>query len=158
ISIDRYLEGHDLRLNRDIEWTAITTPQKGKVDPSARAQMPFLEAQERVKNFNEVQTGLTEEMTVQEAQRCISCGSCCIQACPYDAIAFDQKIGKIQKCNLCHQRVTNGLYPACADNVCLAHCIYFGDPAEIERKILEKRRIRGGWGEILPKVLIDSRG
>jgi Fe-S-cluster-containing dehydrogenase component len=97
-------------------------------------------------------------MAVQEAQRCISCGSCCIQACPYDAIAFDQKIGKIQKCNLCYHRVTYGLYPACADNVCLAHCIYFGDPAEIERKILEKRRVRGGWGEILPKALIDSRG
>jgi NADPH-dependent glutamate synthase beta subunit-like oxidoreductase len=158
ISIDRYLEGYDLRLNRDIEWKAITTPQKGKVDPSARAQMPCLEAQGRVKNFNEVQTGLTKEMAVQEAQRCISCGSCCIQACPYDAIAFDQKIGKIQKCNLCYQRVTNGLYPACADNVCLAHCIYFGDPAEIERKILEKRKIRGGWGEILPKALIDSSG
>jgi hypothetical protein len=52
--------------------------------------------------------------------------------------------------------VTNGLYPACADNVCLAHCIYFGDPIEIERKILEKRMMRGGWGEILPKALIDS--
>jgi Fe-S-cluster-containing dehydrogenase component len=119
--------------------------------------MPCLEVRERVKNFNEVQTGLTGEMAVQEAQRCISCGSCCIQACPYDAIVFDQKIGKIQKCNLCYHRVTNGLYPACADNVCLGHCIYFGEPAEIERRILEKRKIRGGWGEILPKAFIDSR-
>ncbi len=156
ISIDRYIEGQDLRLDRDIELKAITTPQKGKYDPSTRSQMPCLEPQERVKNFNEVQKGLTKEMAVQEAQRCISCGSCCIQACPYDAIAFDQKIGKIQKCNLCYHRVTNGLYPACADNVCLAHCIYFGDPAEIERRILEKRKIRGGWGEILPKALIAS--
>jgi len=153
ISIDRYLEGQDLRLDREIERKAITTPQKGTYDPSARAQMPCLEAQERVKNFMEVQKGLTKELTVQEAQRCISCGSCCIQACPYDAIVFDQKIGKIQKCNLCHQRVAHGLYPACADNVCLAHCIYFGDPAEIERKIIEKREMRGGWGEIIPKAL-----
>ena len=158
ISIDRYLEGQDLRLDRDIEWKAITTPQIGKHDLSARTQMPCLEAQERVKNFKEVQKGLTKEMAVQEAQRCISCGSCCIQACPYHAIAFDQKIGKIQKCNLCYQRVAHGLYPACSDNVCPAHCIYFGDPAEIERKILEKRSIRGGWGEIIPKVLIDSTG
>ncbi len=158
ISIERYIEGQDLRLDRDTEWKTIRTPQKGKYDPSPRSQMPRLEVQERVKNFNEVQTGLTEEMAVQEAQRCISCGSCCIQACPYDAIAFDQKLGKIQKCNLCYHRVTNGLYPACADNVCLAHCIYFGDPAEIEGKILEKRKIRGGWGEILPKALIDTSG
>jgi NADPH-dependent glutamate synthase beta subunit-like oxidoreductase len=158
ISIDRYIEGQDLRLDRDIQLKAITTPQRGRYDPSARSHMPCLGAQERIKNFNEVQKGLTKEMAVQEALRCISCGSCCIQACPYDAITFDQKIGKIQKCNLCYHRVTNGLYPACADNVCLAHCIYFGDPAQIERRILEKRKMRGGWGEVLPKALIASRG
>ena len=54
--------------------------------------------------------------------------ACCIQACPYDAITFDEKSGIARKCNLCYDRVTNGLYPACADNICLAHCIYFGDP------------------------------
>ncbi len=156
ISIDRFLKGQDLRLDRDIEWKAITAPQRGNVDPSPRSHMPRLEVQARIKNFDEVQTGLPEEKAVQEARRCISCGSCCIQACPYDAITFDQKIAKIQKCNLCYHRVTNGLYPACADNVCLAHCIYFGDPAEIERRILEKRKIRGGWGEILPKALIAA--
>jgi hypothetical protein len=40
----------------------------------------------------------------------------------------------------------------------VAHCIYFGDPAWIEQKILEKRKARGGWGEIIPKVLVNSRG
>jgi hypothetical protein len=54
--------------------------------------------------------------------------------------------------------VINGLYPACADNICLAHCIYFGDPAEIEQKILEKRKARGGWGEIIPMAITISRG
>jgi NADPH-dependent glutamate synthase beta subunit-like oxidoreductase len=158
ISIDRYIGGQDLRLDRDIELKAITNPQKEKYDPSPRAQMPRLKPQERVKNFNEVQKGFTEEMVVQEARRCISCGSCCIQACPYDAFTFDVKSGRAQKCNLCYNRVINGLYPACADNICLAHCIYFRDPAEIEKKILEKRKARGGWGEIIPKVLINSRG
>jgi Fe-S-cluster-containing dehydrogenase component len=42
------------------------------------------------------------------------------------------------KCNLYHHRVGKGLYPACAYNICLAHCIYFGDPAEIEKQTLEK--------------------
>ncbi len=73
-------------------------------------------------------------------------------------ISFDDTKKIATKCNLCHHRVDNGLYPACADNICLAHCIYFGDPAEIEQKILEKRKIRGGWGEIIPKVLVNSRG
>ena len=48
----------------------------------------------------------------------------CIDACPYDAITFDSAKGVAQKCNMCHQRVDKGLYPACADNVCLAHCIH----------------------------------
>ena len=55
------------------------------------------------------------------------CNGCriCIDECPYDAIAFDEDNGIAQKCNLCHHRVDQGLIPACADNVCLAHCIHF---------------------------------
>jgi NADPH-dependent glutamate synthase beta subunit-like oxidoreductase len=158
ISIDRYIQGQDLRLDRDIELKAITNPQKEKYDPSARVQMPRLKPRSRVKNFKEVQKGFTKKMATQEARRCISCGTCCIQACPYDAITFDEKSAIAQKCNLCYDRVINGLYPACADNICLAHCIYFGDPAEIEQKILEKRKARGGWGEIIPKAIMVSRG
>ena len=153
VSIGRYLEGQDLRLDREVQWRAITHPQKEKVDPARRASMPRLAPRERLKNFEEVQEGFARDTVVQEARRCISCGCSCIQACPYDAIAFDEIGGKAQKCNLCYQRVTNGLFPACADNICIAHCIYFGDPAEIEKKVLEKREIRGGWGEIIPKAL-----
>jgi NADPH-dependent glutamate synthase beta subunit-like oxidoreductase len=142
ISIDRYLGGRDLRHDREKALKAITNPRKEKVDLSPRASMPRLNPQERVNSFDEVQMGFTKEMVLQEARRCISCGSCCIQACPYDAIMFDEEIGIVRKCNLCYDRVTKGLYPACADNVCLAHCIYFGDPEEIEATIAEKRRTR----------------
>jgi hypothetical protein len=38
--------------------------------------------------------------------------------------------------------VDQGLIPACADNVCLAHCIYFGDQSAIEKAISEKRQKR----------------
>ena len=55
------------------------------------------------------------------------CSGCyaCITACPYDAIEFDNDKGIAQKCNLCHHRIESGLIPACADNVCPAHCIHF---------------------------------
>ncbi|RUA00060.1 MAG: 4Fe-4S ferredoxin [Deltaproteobacteria bacterium] len=55
------------------------------------------------------------------------CSGCraCIAACPYDAIDFDADRDVAQKCNLCHHRVDQGLVPACADNICLAHCIGF---------------------------------
>jgi len=154
ISIDRYIRGQDLRLDRETEWKTIGTPKKDKFDPTPRTEMPRLEPGERRENFDEVQKGFAEEMALQEARRCISCGSCCIQACPYDAISFDDRNGIARKCNLCYHRVMNGLYPACADNVCLSHCIYFGNLGEIKKKILEKRNRRGGWGEIVPRELL----
>lgn len=54
------------------------------------------------------------------------CDGCraCQEACPYDAVAFDEGDARAAKCNLCHHRVDQGLLPACADNVCLAHCIH----------------------------------
>jgi tetrathionate reductase subunit B len=73
-------------------------------------------------------------IVVMDYEKCTGCQSC-IEVCPYDAIAFNENKGIAQKCNLCHHRVDKGLIPACADNVCLAHCIYFGDLAEIKQRI-----------------------
>lgn len=67
-------------------------------------------------------------------EECSGCGAC-IDACPYGAIAFDHVQNMAQKCDLCYHRVDHGLLPACADNVCPAHCIYFGDPEEIRNKL-----------------------
>ena len=63
-------------------------------------------------------------IVVMDYNMCTGCQAC-IEACPYDAIAFDEDQTVAQKCNLCHHRVDRGLIPACADNVCPAHCIYF---------------------------------
>ncbi len=54
------------------------------------------------------------------------CSGCllCREACPYGAIAFDGEANVAAKCNLCLHRLDQGLLPACADNVCLAHCIH----------------------------------
>lgn len=70
-------------------------------------------------------------IVIMDYYRCTGCRAC-IEECPYDAISFDADKGIAQKCNLCYHRVDEGLIPACADNVCLAHCIYFGDPDEIK--------------------------
>ena len=73
-----------------------------------------------------------------------SCSGCkaCVEACPYHAITFDNQGGIAQKCNLCSHRVHNGLMPACADNVCPAHCIHFGAPGDIENILTEKAKNR----------------
>jgi len=127
ISIDRYLSGQNLRLGRGAELKAITEPQRGKYDRTARAQMPYLEPKKRVKNFNEVQKGLTKGVTVQEARRCISCGTCCVQTCPYDVMQFNHEVTKAVKCDLCVEKRERNEVPACYA-ICPTHCIFWGDP------------------------------
>ncbi|MFH0821500.1 MAG: 4Fe-4S dicluster domain-containing protein, partial [Pseudomonadota bacterium] len=73
-----------------------------------------------------------------DAEACTGCGSC-VEACPYDAIRFDDEKGKALKCNLCNHRIDKGLIPACADNVCLAHCIHFGDPSVIKEEMARRK-------------------
>jgi len=68
-------------------------------------------------------------IVVLEEKRCSGCQKC-IDECPYQVIDFDEDQGTAHKCNLCHHRVDQGLIPACADNVCLAHCIHFVEEDE----------------------------
>ena len=81
---------------------------------------------------DEAITKRSDGIVVMDYDLCTGC-QLCIEACPYDAIDFDHDKSIARKCNLCHHRVDRGLIPACADNVCLAHCIYFGDPNAIKK-------------------------
>jgi len=63
-------------------------------------------------------------IVVLDETQCTGCQAC-VEACPYHAIAFDEKRDIALKCNLCVHRIEKGLVPACADNICPAHCIYF---------------------------------
>jgi NADPH-dependent glutamate synthase beta subunit-like oxidoreductase len=127
ISIDRYLSGQNLQLGRGIPLNAITAPHKGKYDRTARAPMPYLQPEKRIKNFNEVQKGLTKSVTVQEAKRCISCGTCCVQTCPYDVMQFNHEVTKAVKCDLCVEKRGRNEVPACFA-ICPTRCITWGDP------------------------------
>jgi heterodisulfide reductase subunit A-like polyferredoxin len=70
--------------------------QYGKLMPIGSKRLP---AEERVRDFSEVELPLTEDEARFSAGRCIDCGGCCechqcITACPADAIDFgmrDQK-------------------------------------------------------------------
>jgi NADPH-dependent glutamate synthase beta subunit-like oxidoreductase len=132
VSIDRYLQGIDLRAGRDLRDTKLivnTQPQKETYDLASRTQMPRLDAQTRVKSFREVHLGFTEELVVREAKRCISCGACCVQACPYSVMQFNQEVIKAVKCDLCVEKRGRNEPPACSV-ACPAHCIFWGDPAK----------------------------
>lgn len=80
-------------------------------------------------------------IVVLNGEKCTGCGLC-LDECPYDAIELGPDMDVALKCNLCSHRVDNGLIPACADNICPGHCIYFGDPDAIQREITEKHARR----------------
>jgi NADPH-dependent glutamate synthase beta subunit-like oxidoreductase len=137
ISIDRYISGFDLKEGRDKAWIPVEEVQKEKYDPAPRAQMPRGHADARVKSFEEVQQGLTREMASQEGKRCLGCGACCIQACPYGVIQFHAQNGHSHKCDLCFDRVHIGQVPVCSE-VCLTDAIAFGECELISQEAQHK--------------------
>lgn len=91
VSIDRFLRGEDLRADRkSAEVETVKVPRKvNEVVP--RTRMPELPVAERIRNFNEVELGYTEEMALREAERCLHCEICsecmeCVKACGAKAI------------------------------------------------------------------------
>jgi heterodisulfide reductase subunit A len=90
ISIDRYIRGEDLRTGREEDEEPVEIPLQG-IEPMESVPMRFLPIGERVDNFDEVELGYTEEMAIEEAKRCISCGVCtecreCVALCERQAI------------------------------------------------------------------------
>ena len=50
-----------------------------------------------------------------DADKCIGCRDC-TWACPYHAISFDEENNKALKCDLCIDRIEQGLLPSCVHN------------------------------------------
>lgn len=69
ISIDRYLKGQDLHLGRPKHWQGLAFTPEG-LESRPRVAMPCLSMTQRVKTFQEVELGFTEELARQESARC----------------------------------------------------------------------------------------
>ena len=59
---------------------------------------------------------------------CVGCQNCG-EACPYDAISFNEEVGTADKCNMCDHRVQENLQPMCVE-VCPTRAIHFGNLAD----------------------------
>jgi NADPH-dependent glutamate synthase beta subunit-like oxidoreductase len=128
VSIDRYLRGLDIlagREARDAQLTCITKPVMATYDPAPRVENSWLPVEERMAS-HEVQMGFSEPQAVQEARRCITCGTSCVQACPYGVMQFNHEALKAVKCDLCLEKRGRDEAPACTW-ACPSHCIYWGD-------------------------------
>ena len=107
-------------------------------------EMPKQSPEERIRNFEEVATGYTEEMALEEAERCLTCPKPqCVKGCPVDIdipgfIAFikekrfDEAIKRVKEKNAL-PAVCGRVCPQ--ENQCQETCIlkYRGDPVSIGR-------------------------
>jgi carbon-monoxide dehydrogenase iron sulfur subunit len=71
-----------------------------------------------------------------DEERCIGC-SMCVQACPFGAITMSSQGKGILKCDLCIQRLAQGLEPACVSS-CPTHALVF---EEQQKSTGDKRKL-----------------
>ncbi len=96
ISIDRYLQGIDLKEGRPQERQRVKDVPKKGVLKKARAVMPVLSVSERVRSFKEVESGFDEKKAIEEANRCLNCAVCsecleCVKACERKAVHHEMR-------------------------------------------------------------------
>lgn len=77
--------------------------------------------------FKEEETGI---IGVRK-EICIGCHSCSL-ACPFGIPRFD-KNGKMEKCQMCRERVHHGLEPACV-HICPTKALKFGEINELAQQ------------------------
>jgi formate dehydrogenase iron-sulfur subunit len=63
---------------------------------------------------------------------CNGCGYC-VPSCPYGVIGQREGDGRVFKCTLCYDRLTDGLMPACA-TACPTESIQFGNLDELQAR------------------------
>jgi heterodisulfide reductase subunit A-like polyferredoxin len=116
LSIDRYLRGeplltprerHPLPVVRLTDEEIAELAEAREVSSAPREIMPTAPVHERVRDFREVELGLTEEQARTEALRCLRCGICaecwrCVEACGLKCIdhqmtseTYDLHVGAI---------------------------------------------------------------
>jgi len=91
----------------------------GKVLP--RKEMPRRDPQERIRDFNEVATGFTEEEAVYEASRCLQCPKQpCVSACPVGSLIPEfMKLVKEKDFQKAYEKVREmNRIPAISGRVC----------------------------------------
>ncbi|MGY1631578.1 4Fe-4S dicluster domain-containing protein [Geodermatophilus sp. SYSU D01186] len=69
---------------------------------------------------------------VVQGDICNGCGYC-VASCPYGVINQRKDDGRVFKCTLCYDRLTDGLQPACA-TACPTQSIQFGNLDELQAR------------------------
>jgi len=103
-SIDRYVQGVELRAGRDVQPPTAPPPKRNGQPLVPRAVPPRLPVEDARRSFEEVTQTISEQQAIAEAQRCLRCSVCaeclqCVDACQPGAILHDQ-LERIQQINV----------------------------------------------------------
>jgi Fe-S-cluster-containing dehydrogenase component len=93
----------------------------------------------------------SDGIVLYNEETCIGCKQC-IEACPFGAAQYNPDVQRAQACNLCVERVDQGLLPACAQN-CPTQALVFGPPEDFA---LRKRKAQAQ--SFLSRRFPDSQG
>ena len=118
--------------------TKIALSKKKKFRELRRVKMLEQPPSERIKNFEEVSFGLTDEMMISEAQRCLQCGlPLCVTGCPVNIRIpeFIKLLREEKQVAALYKIKASNLLPAICGRVC---------PQEIQ---CEKSCLLGSLGE-----------
>jgi heterodisulfide reductase subunit A-like polyferredoxin len=95
-SIHRYLRGMDMAEGRGLEERIPVEDARTGFLFKLRQRMPHKALAERIKGFDEVETGFTDAQAVEEAGRCLNCRKClgcgiCEDVCEAKALDYGEK-------------------------------------------------------------------
>ena len=115
--IDHYLKGEPFELEKELQVVDPKDIDLSKILSlrdmalKARSKMSKLTLEERCEGFKEVELGLTKEMALYEADRCLRCGTCfgcseCWRFCPDAVICerdgmFEVNLDYCKGCGIC---------------------------------------------------------
>jgi formate dehydrogenase iron-sulfur subunit len=90
-----------------------------------------------------------EGPVIWRGDKCMGCRYCMV-SCPFDIPKFEYHSSnpKIEKCNMCYARITEGKIPACVEN-CPAEALMFGS----RRELIKEARKRIGAN---PELYVDQ--
>jgi heterodisulfide reductase subunit A-like polyferredoxin len=96
ISIDRFINGLDLREGREKEAEAPVPLPEREIERRERVELRLRAPEERVRDFQEIEFALSAEAAIEEASRCLNCAVCsdcrlCEKTCQAKAIRYDQE-------------------------------------------------------------------
>jgi anaerobic dimethyl sulfoxide reductase subunit B (iron-sulfur subunit) len=88
----------------------------------------------------------TDGIVVVDRERCVGqdeCGALCLKACPWDAPQFDDSPNaKMQKCDLCIDRLEAGVQPICVEG-CPMFALDAGPIEELRKRHVESVEASG---------------